>query len=127
MTDDDWYSDDTATFGDRLAAAREALGMSQKELARRVGIGVRTLENWENDTSEPRANRLTMLSGLLGVSIRWLLTGAGQGVDAVEPDPVDAAELLDELRTLRVELTRVAGRVALVEKRLRASRGDRAA
>ena len=30
---EDYYSDDSATFGDRLAAAREAMGLSQSQLA----------------------------------------------------------------------------------------------
>ena len=31
--------------------------------------------------SEPRANRLSMLAGLLGVSVMWLLHGEGDGVE----------------------------------------------
>ena len=60
----DW-DDDVATLGDRLARARDAAGMSQSQLARRLGVKLQTLRNWESDRSEPRANRLQMLSGLL--------------------------------------------------------------
>ena len=56
----DWYSEDMATFGDRLSAAREAASLSRKELAQRVGIKGSTLRAWEEDLSEPRANRLSM-------------------------------------------------------------------
>jgi transcriptional regulator with XRE-family HTH domain len=124
MTDDntDWYGADSATFGDRLAAAREAAGMSQNDLARRLGVKTATLRGWEEDQSEPRANRLSMLSGLLGVSLPWLLTGEGEGVDP----PGDAAELsgdisaiLTELRDLRADLDAKVGRLAVLEKRLR--------
>jgi transcriptional regulator with XRE-family HTH domain len=124
MTDDntDWYGADSATFGDRLAAAREAAGMSQNDLARRLGVKTATLRGWEEDQSEPRANRLSMLSGLLGVSLPWLLTGEGEGVDP----PGDTAELsgdisaiLTELRDLRADLDAKVGRLAVLEKRLR--------
>lgn len=120
MTETDWYSDETATFGDRLAAARDACGLAQKDLARRLGVSVKTLENWENDVSEPRANRLTTLSGILNVSLPWLMTGEGQGVEPeVEAAEPGAREILSEMRTLRVEMTRTANRLGVLEKRLR--------
>ena len=77
MNDDikDWYGPETATFGDRLAAARENAGMTQAQLARRLGVRKATLTGWEDDLSEPRANKLQMMAGLLNVSIMWLLNG----------------------------------------------------
>ena len=76
----DWYDPETTTFGDRLSGAREAAGMSQAALARRLGVKATTLRSWEEDRAEPRANRVQMLSGLLNVSLVWLLTGEGDGV-----------------------------------------------
>lgn len=117
-----WYSEANATFGDRLAAARDAAGMNQAELAKRLGVKVKTLRGWENDLAEPRANRLQMLAGLLNVSIVWLLTGEGDGVDApVEAaDPnSDSRDLLLEIRQLRTEASSLADRLGHVEKRLR--------
>ena len=119
---DDWFSAETATFGDRVAGAREALGIGQPELARRLGIKVKTLRDWENDLAEPRANKLQMLAGILGVSLMWLLNGEGDGV---EPPRADAEandqirDLLLELRAVQAEIDRGAERLARVEKRLR--------
>lgn len=124
---EDWYSDETATFGDRLAAAREMAGLKQKELAQRVGVKASTLRNWEDDLSEPRANRLSMLSGILGVSLPWLLTGDGDGVSA--PDGVgdnsstDIAGLLSDVRVVRAQISQSNAKLALIEKRLRAMAG----
>ena len=70
----DWYSDDAATFGDRLAAARENAGLSQKGLAEKLGVSHKIVRAWEDDMKEPRANRLQMLSGMLNVSLTWLLS-----------------------------------------------------
>ena len=42
--DENWYSEDSATFGDRVAAAREALGMSEEELAKRLGVRLKTIQ-----------------------------------------------------------------------------------
>ena len=44
-----WYSEETSTFGDRIVGAREAAGMSQSQLARRLGVRLKTLTDWEND------------------------------------------------------------------------------
>ncbi|MEM0935609.1 MAG: helix-turn-helix domain-containing protein [Pseudomonadota bacterium] len=121
-SDDNWYGADTATFGDRVAGAREALGIGQPELARRLGVKVKTLRDWENDLSEPRANKLQMLAGILGVSLMWLLNGEGDGVDP-PPEGTEAPEhirdLLLELRALQADMDRSADRLARIEKRLR--------
>lgn len=121
--DINWYSNDAATFGDRIAAAREARQMSPGTLARRLGVAAKTIESWENDLSEPRANKLQMLSGLLNVSIPWLLTGEGEGVSAeTEGGATELSEVMTELRTLRADLLKTAERVGQIEKRLKSAR-----
>ena len=117
----DW-GDESSTFGDRLARAREYAGMSQGQLAHRLGVKAITLRNWEADRSEPRANRLQMLSGLLNVSIVWLMTGKGDGVpDRADMDIAteDLSDLLTELRALRIEQNRLAEQAGRIERRLR--------
>ena len=119
--DQNWYTNDAATFGDRVAAAREARDLTVKALARRLGVATKTVEGWENDMSEPRANKLQMLAGVLDVSIPWLLTGEGPSFEA---DPVGAPEMGDlllEVRALRAEMVNAAERLAVLEKRLKQS------
>lgn len=119
--DDNWYSDDAATFGDRLSAAREAAGLEQKQLAKRIGVKTKTVAAWENDVTEPRAARLQMLSGLLNVSLGWLLTGEGEGVEAPGETTLtsDARAVLLELRELRGDISDATKRLARAEKHLR--------
>ena len=121
MAEDDFdWGDDASTFGDRLAKAREFAGMDQGQLARRLGVKLATIRNWEADRSEPRANRLSMLSGLLGVSIVWLMSGEGDGAPSTETNAAgDVAEILAELRELRTAQSRLAERAGLIEKKLR--------
>lgn len=121
MSDSDWYSDDAATFGDRLTAAREAAGLDVTGLATRLGVKVATLEAWEQDMKEPRANRLQMLAGMLGVSLTWLLTGQGDGLPPPSDDPAahaDARAMLADLRDVRLSIAANADRLARLEKRL---------
>ena len=125
----DWYGPDMATFGDRVAAAREMAGMSQAELARRLGVRVSTLRKWENDVSEPRANRLSMMAGLLNVSMMWLINGQGEGLDAPleeEVLPSSANDILNELRDLRSDMIARVEQMGRLEKKLRTALGEEA-
>ena len=118
----DWYGPDSATFGDRLAAAREAAGMTPEVLAKRLGVKHKTLQAWEDDISEPRANRLSMLAGVLNVSIVWLITGEGEGLsDPGEAETLspDVNSVLTEIRALRGQFKTGAEKLGRLEKRLR--------
>lgn len=118
----DWYGPDVATFGDRVAAAREKSGMSQSALAKRLGVRPATLRSWEDDLSEPRANRLSILAGLLNVSMMWLINAEGEGVTTPDdnPDvPLDLRETLNEMRVLRAEILKNAQSLGRLEKRMR--------
>ena len=128
--DFDWYGPDAATFGDRIAGARSSVGLSQEDLANRLGVKLKTLQDWENDLSEPRANRLSMLSGLLNVSISWLLTGEGEGLDAPDmgmPPSADMADILAEMREMKTQMLRAAERMGRLEKRLRSAQRNQPA
>lgn len=119
---EDWFDPDATTFGDRLAGAREAAGMSQKDLSRRLGIKLRTLKAWENDISEPRANRLSMIAGLLNVSLSWLLTGHGEGPETPEVGEDMARDMLDvltEMRDVKIQIAAATDRLGRLEKSLR--------
>ncbi|WP_166416575.1 helix-turn-helix domain-containing protein [Cochlodiniinecator piscidefendens] len=124
MTDaeNDWFGAEISTFGDRVAGARDALGMSQEELSRRLGVKLKTIHAWEGDLSEPRANKVVRLAGLLGVSMTWLINGEGDGIaNAHEelPQGDDIRSILLEIREMQLEMTQTAARLGRMEKRLR--------
>ncbi len=118
-----WFAADVATFGDRLAGARDAAGQSQEDLAQRLGVRLTTLQAWEDDMAEPRGNRLQMLAGMLNVSLAWLLTAEGDGISIPEaevsalPPAVEGA--LADLQRLRAQALALADAVGQAEKRLR--------
>ncbi|PKQ10513.1 MAG: transcriptional regulator [Alphaproteobacteria bacterium HGW-Alphaproteobacteria-1] len=121
-TKEHWFDPDATTFGDRIAGARERTGMSQSDLAKRLGVKLKTLKGWEDDLSEPRANKLSMMAGLLNVSLLWLLSGEGEGPDSPamgELSP-DISGLLTEIRDIRTQLVYSTDRLARLEKILRA-------
>jgi transcriptional regulator with XRE-family HTH domain len=121
--DDDWaegdFTDDSATFGDRVTAAREALGLSVADLARQIGVKPEVVQNWEADRSEPRANKLQMLAGVLNVPLLWIMSGQGKGV-VLKPRRARGVpeEVLHELRAIRAEQLRLSERIARLTARL---------
>ena len=124
-----WYGPEAATFGDRVAAARESAGMTQAVCAKRLGVRLATLRAWEEDLSEPRANRLSMLAGLLNVSMMWLINGEGEGVDAPQDAAqvgLDVQDVLADMRQLRGEMLANAEAMGRLEKRLRQLTGEAA-
>lgn len=88
------------SIGPRIAIAREHVGMSVEELATHLGVTRDSVVAWESDERAPRANRLLMMAGILGVSLTWLLEGR-------EDERLAAGDMpsLDDLRA-RVELAR---------------------
>jgi hypothetical protein len=64
-----------------------------------------------------------MLSGILNVSIPWLLTGEGQDFEGEQEADAsaDVGEMLLEVRTLRAEMLHAAERLAVLEKRIKKS------
>ena len=69
------------TMGGRIKKAREACGLTISQLARRTGVLPKTLHNWETDRSEPRANKLPLLAGVLSIPPLWLLNGEGSPLE----------------------------------------------
>ncbi|MGB0411991.1 MAG: helix-turn-helix domain-containing protein [Pikeienuella sp.] len=114
------FGEEQATLGDRIAAGREALGFSQQELAERIGVKVSTLEEWEFDQSAPRASHVQMLSGVLNVSLIWLMSGETEAGDDSEESETDVESMLRALRQLRSDQLRLADRTGRLEKKLRA-------
>ncbi len=118
------YSDETSTFGDRLVAARESAGMTQTQLAHRLGVKLQTLRNWEEDRSEPRANKLQMVAGMLNTSMVWLMSGQGEAPAASRKPAAgpEVDELIAEFRAIHSEFARLGKRIVRFEKWLAALR-----
>jgi HTH-type transcriptional regulator, cell division transcriptional repressor len=123
---ENWYDEGVATFGDRLEAAREAAGLTPEELAQNLGVRDSTIEAWEADAWEPRANRMQMLAGMLNVSLMWLMTGKGDGLPApsdIVPRPVSPA--LAEIVQLREQMEMIAQELRHAEKTMIADLQER--
>ena len=62
-------------LGNRICSHREALGLTQAELGRLLGVSGKAVSKWENGQITPKSTMLTRLAEILGMSIDELLTG----------------------------------------------------
>jgi transcriptional regulator with XRE-family HTH domain len=62
-----------SAFGLRLFNARKARGMTQQELADKVGITKRMVANYEGLSDGPTVERVSELAHALGVTVSYLL------------------------------------------------------
>ncbi len=73
------------SFGQHMRALRDEAGLTRTELARRAGVPVSTLRNWEHDRGFPHLAALRRLAEVLGVP-------AERFAEGVE-DPAEEKEL----------------------------------
>ena len=83
------------TMGQRIAARRKLLNLSQEAMAERLDISRQAVSKWESDGAIPEIDKLIALSKLYNVSVGWLL-----GVEELE-NP--AADTLSEAQLKMVE------------------------
>ena len=67
------------TLGQRIAAKRAELGLSQNALGEQLGVSRQSVFKWESDAAIPEIDKLIALSRLFGVTVGWLL--------GIEEDP----------------------------------------
>lgn len=87
---------------ERLRALREKMGISQAELARRMGIVRPTYSNYEAGNREPDVDTIKRLSDFFDVSIDYLLGNEEKAKSAVNNPryarlPKDKKKIIDDM------------------------------
>lgn len=86
-------------FNQRFREIRNDLGYTQKEMAERLGIGLSSLQRYENGTSFPDIRTLLDFA-VIGINLHWFITGDGDkerhGSIATDPYLRDIWEWLSE-------------------------------
>ena len=57
----------------RLRELRNKSGLTQNEIATRLGVSGQTILNWENGIYEPKINQLIQLADLFNVTVDYLV------------------------------------------------------
>ena len=80
------------TTGQKIQALRKGRGLTQEQLAARLGVSRQAVSRWELDETLPDTQNLLPLKEALGVSIDTLLDSA-QGLEepATQEGPAPAA------------------------------------
>ena len=93
------------SIGNRISKYRKEKGLTQEELAAKLGVSSQAVSQWENDASCPDISLLPQLCRTLGITTDELLTGNNNEVKLV---PVEQRKSLDEL-TLRIRVNSAQG------------------
>ena len=70
---DNTETNNTDTLGKRIMALRKAAGMTQEQVAERLGVSPQAVSKWENDVSCPDVTMIPRLAQLFNVSTDELL------------------------------------------------------
>lgn len=91
---------DFTIFAERVKEARKKAGLSQAELAEKLGVGQNTVSNYENATGEkgsaPKLETAAKIADILNVSLDWLV---GRD-DAKGRDNITGKDFLNHLIAL---------------------------
>ena len=60
-------------LGQKIAELRQCRGWSRKALGDLIGVSDRSVQNWEEDVSDPTAEHIVKIVRLFGISSDWLL------------------------------------------------------
>lgn len=93
------------SIGNRISRYRKAKGMTQEELASKLGVSSQAVSKWENDASCPDISLLPQLCSVLGITADELLTGKTSDVQLV---PKEERRNLDDL-VLRIYVNSTDG------------------
>lgn len=90
------------TLGARLAWLRKTCGLTQTEVATRLGVTITSVCYWEQDRSRPKPGRLKALADLLGCEMSALL-------EPRLPAPRPASDLPSLITDARAAIANAAG------------------
>lgn len=88
-------------FGQNVQRLRRAAGLSQEELAERLGVTRQAVSKWERDSAYPEMEKLARMSQLFGVTVEALLNGDPAPAAARPAPPPDGAAAEAFLRAQR--------------------------
>lgn len=92
-------------ISNQIKTRREAMGLSQEQLAEKLYVSRQTISNWERDKTYPDVQSLLMLSILFDTSIDTLVKGDVTVMEeAVERDRKLAGKRMVRLALLMVAL-----------------------
>ena len=85
------------TTGQRIAAKRKELELSQEGLGERLGVSRQSIYKWESDASLPEIDKLVALSRLFNVPVGWLLGVEEESTQGSDPLSEEQLHMIEEI------------------------------
>ena len=103
------------TLGHRIADLRKESGMTQLDLAGKMGVTDKAVSKWERDLACPDVNSMARLAGIFGVSVDELMqVKAGMNRNPKEGRLYDTLQLI--LKAVAVAMGVAAAVLSLMNK-----------
>ena len=100
-------SNTKAEIYDRYSRRRDELGYKNAQVARLAGIGQYDLTKWKKGEYMPGAKKLLAICEVLGIDLKWLLTGEGEEV--MDEDKISVQENSMQNDPGSIQQKRIAG------------------
>lgn len=103
------------TFAEKITERRKMLGMSQEELADKLGVSRQSVSKWELGSAIPETDKIIALSDVFGVSCDYLLRDSEEELGELAPTRgLGGRELGEYLDKTKKKLRLIALGVALL-------------
>lgn len=88
----------------KIKEARKLAGITQKELAKQIGVSAGTLSDYESGNHEPKSDVLCAIADICGVTIDFLVGREKEKAPAPSEDSAEAQFSKLEIETVLVSL-----------------------
>lgn len=83
------------TFGEKIREARKSKGLTQKQLADKIGAKHNSVSDWENNKNKPDPDTIEILCGVLGITPNYLLKTISEEFSSFEKNIIKKYRALD--------------------------------
>ena len=116
---EDALPEENDTVGKRIIAARQKLGLTQKDFANRLNISMDNLKKFEADITEPPLTVINKLSDLTNESVSRFCIKANYNIDKALSREIEVNERTNkELKHSASEIVYLKDRIAFYEKQI---------
>lgn len=88
------------TFSEKLLELRRREGLSQEQLADRLGVTRQSVSKWESGAAVPELTKLVALSDLFGVSVDYLVKDHLEEPERPAGEPASTAKLEEQVEEI---------------------------
>ncbi|MBS6646772.1 MAG: helix-turn-helix domain-containing protein [Clostridiaceae bacterium] len=108
------------TFGEKIKEARKLKGLTQKQLAIKIGAKHNSISDWENNKNKPDPDTIELLCGVLDITPNYLLATESGEFSPAEKLFIKKYRNLDPFgqETVNITLDRETQRIAALQNAL---------